>query len=143
MNSAIKTQIARAAGHPIRATLDWVPVYGIALSFLVDGLSLTFALLISGIGALILKLSNILQVDFAYSKAGRSADSLKAAVGTLHAEVFDFEAMSRMLGKSAPDAALPVGRHRRIEQLLAVLKSQRFFGAPRGTGYGPESLSSA
>ncbi|MEK7877380.1 MAG: ferredoxin, partial [Pseudomonadota bacterium] len=85
------------------------------------------------IGKLILKLSNILQVDFAYSKAGRSADSLKAAVGAAHAEVFDFEAMSRMLGKSSSNTALPVGRHRRIEKLLAVLKSQRFFGAPRGT----------
>ncbi len=89
------------------------------------------------IGKLILKLSNILQVDFAYSKAGRSADSLKAAVGAAHAEVFDFVAMSRMLGKSSPNTALPVGRHRRIEQLLTVLKSQRFFGAPRGTDAAP------
>jgi multicomponent Na+:H+ antiporter subunit A len=32
---------------------DWVPTLGIALSFLIDGLSLTFALLISGIGALV------------------------------------------------------------------------------------------
>ena len=85
------------------------------------------------IGNLILKLSNILQVDFAHSKAGRSADSLKAAVGTAHAEVFDFVAMSRLLGKSSTNTALPVSRHRRIEHLLTVLKSQRFFGAPRGT----------
>ena len=85
------------------------------------------------IGKLIQKLSDILQVDFAYSKAGRSADSLKAAVGTVHAEVFDFEAMSLMLGKSSSVTALPVGRHRRIGQLLTVLKSQRFFAAPRGT----------
>ena len=85
------------------------------------------------IAKLILKLSDILQVDFAYSDAGRSADTLKAAVGTPHAEVFDFEAMSRVLGKSSLNAGLPVGRHRRIEKLLAVLKSQRFFTAPRGT----------
>jgi len=85
------------------------------------------------IGKLILKLSDILRVDFAYSKAGRTAASLKAAVGTAHAEVFDFEAMSRMLGKSSSVTALPVGRHRRIERLLAVLKSQRFFRAPHGT----------
>ncbi len=85
------------------------------------------------IGRLILKLSDILQVDFAYSKAGRSAESLEAAVGRVHAEVFDFVAMSRMLGKSSTNTALPVGRHRRIEHLLTVLKSQRFFGAPGGT----------
>ena len=85
------------------------------------------------IGKLIQKLSDILRVDFAHSKAGRSADSLKAAVGTAHAEVFDFVAMSRMLGKSSANTALPASRRRRIEQLLAVLKLQRFFGAPLGT----------
>ena len=85
------------------------------------------------LGRLIQKLSDILRVDFAHSKAGRSADSLKAAVGAAHAEVFDFVAMSRILGKSSADAALPAGRRRRIEQLLTALKSQRFFSAPPGT----------
>lgn len=85
------------------------------------------------IGRLIQKLSDILRVDFAHSRAGRSADSLKAAVGAAHAEVFDFVAMSRMLGKSSADTALPAGRRRRIEQLLTTLKSQRFFSAPRAT----------
>ena len=42
-----------AAGQPIHARIAWIPAYGIDLSFLVDGLSLTFALVISGIGALI------------------------------------------------------------------------------------------
>jgi multicomponent Na+:H+ antiporter subunit A len=42
-----------ADGGAIRLAWDWVPTLGIALSFLVDGLSLTFALLISGIGALV------------------------------------------------------------------------------------------
>ena len=86
------------------------------------------------IGKLIQKLSDILRVDFVYSKAGRSADSLKAAVGAAHAEVFDFVVMSRMLGKSSADTALPAGRRRRIEQLLTTLKSQRFISAPRATG---------
>ena len=85
------------------------------------------------IGKLIQKLSDILRVDFARSKAGRSADSLKAAVGAAHAEVFDFVAMSRILGKSSADTALPAGRRRRIEQLLTTLKTQRFFSAPRAT----------
>ena len=47
-----------AAGQPVRWSLDWVPALGISLSFLVDGLSLTFALLISGIGALVMLYSN-------------------------------------------------------------------------------------
>ncbi|MGV8854320.1 MAG: hydrogen gas-evolving membrane-bound hydrogenase subunit E [Devosia sp.] len=37
----------------ISARIGWVPAYGLDLSFYVDGLSLTFALTISGIGALI------------------------------------------------------------------------------------------
>jgi len=38
----------------ITAGIDWIPHYGLRLSFLLDGLSLTFALTISAIGALIL-----------------------------------------------------------------------------------------
>lgn len=38
----------------ISARIGWVPAYGLDLSFFVDGLSLTFALTISGIGALII-----------------------------------------------------------------------------------------
>ena len=45
-------------GQALRLAWDWVPSLGISLSFLVDGLSLTFALLISGIGALVFLYSN-------------------------------------------------------------------------------------
>jgi multicomponent Na+:H+ antiporter subunit A len=46
--------VEQVAHHgPISARIDWVPAYGLDLSFLVDGLSLTFALTISGIGTLI------------------------------------------------------------------------------------------
>jgi hypothetical protein len=85
------------------------------------------------VGRLILRLSDILRVDVASSQAGRSADSLKAAVGPVHAELFDFEAMSRVLTASPSGTPLPESRRRRIEHLLAVLTSQRFFGAPHGT----------
>ncbi|MEO0390064.1 MAG: proton-conducting transporter membrane subunit, partial [Pseudomonadota bacterium] len=47
-----------AAGETLRYAWDWVPSLGIALSFVIDGLSLTFALLISGIGTLVLLYSN-------------------------------------------------------------------------------------
>lgn len=43
-----------AAGETARLVWEWVPSLSIALSFYVDGLSLTFAMLISGIGALVL-----------------------------------------------------------------------------------------
>ncbi|TNF59614.1 MAG: putative monovalent cation/H+ antiporter subunit A [Rhodobacteraceae bacterium] len=49
---------AVSAGEVLRLQWDWVPSLGISLSFLVDGLSLTFALLISGIGALVFLYSN-------------------------------------------------------------------------------------
>ncbi len=41
---------AVASGETLRFALAWVPSLGVNLSFLVDGLSLTFALLVSGIG---------------------------------------------------------------------------------------------
>ncbi len=41
-------------GGTIATALEWVPAYGLNLSFFIDGLSLVFALTISGIGTLIL-----------------------------------------------------------------------------------------
>ncbi|MEL7130994.1 MAG: putative monovalent cation/H+ antiporter subunit A [Pseudomonadota bacterium] len=49
---------AVADGQRLRFVWEWVPSLGISLSFLLDGLSLTFALLISGIGAMVLLYSN-------------------------------------------------------------------------------------
>lgn len=45
---------AIAAGEVIECSRPWVPGMGIDLAFMLDGLSLLFAMLISGIGALIL-----------------------------------------------------------------------------------------
>lgn len=42
-----------AAGTPVRSVIGWIPDRGLDLVFVVDGLSLTFALAITGIGALI------------------------------------------------------------------------------------------
>ncbi|MEM6375703.1 MAG: proton-conducting transporter membrane subunit, partial [Pseudomonadota bacterium] len=47
-----------AAGNAVIWSAPWIPSLGIELAFMVDGLSLTFALLISGIGALVLLYSN-------------------------------------------------------------------------------------
>ena len=92
------------------------------------------------IGRLIQKLSDILRADFSQSKSGRSPESLQAAIGKAHAEVFDFSVMSRILSKQSPDTELPESRRRRIEQLLATLKSQRFFTTPHGNGAEPYSF---
>ncbi len=43
-----------ASGGILRWGVDWVPSLGVRFSVLLDGLSLTFALLISGIGALVM-----------------------------------------------------------------------------------------
>jgi multicomponent Na+:H+ antiporter subunit A len=43
-----------AAGEAFHAGHDWVPSLGVRLSFTLDGLALLFALLISGVGALVL-----------------------------------------------------------------------------------------
>ncbi len=42
-----------ADGRPVAGGYDWVPTLGVRFSWYLDGLSLTFALLISGIGTLI------------------------------------------------------------------------------------------
>ncbi|MBI5446029.1 MAG: putative monovalent cation/H+ antiporter subunit A [Deltaproteobacteria bacterium] len=42
-----------AAGHPARFAYPWIPSLAVELSFLLDGLSLLFALLITGIGVLV------------------------------------------------------------------------------------------
>ena len=77
-------------------------------------------------------LSNILQADAARSEAGRSAAGLKASIGSGHAEVFDFAVLSRVLAKSSAQGGLTASRRRRIESLVAVLKSQRFLPVPDG-----------
>jgi multicomponent Na+:H+ antiporter subunit A len=47
-----------ADGGIVRVAWEWVPSLGISLSFLIDGLSLTFGLLITGIGALVMLYSS-------------------------------------------------------------------------------------
>ncbi len=43
-----------ASGGTLRLTRPWIPSLGVELSFFIDGLSLIFALLITGIGALVM-----------------------------------------------------------------------------------------
>ncbi len=85
---------------------------------------------------LVLKLSDILRAAFSHSQAGRQPQSLKAAVGGPHQDAFDFEALSRIVGKGAPRDELPPARRERLQRTLGVLESQRFFAAAGTTDDG-------
>ncbi|HXW40772.1 MAG TPA: hypothetical protein VEK75_06190 [Xanthobacteraceae bacterium] len=76
---------------------------------------------------LAVKLADILRADYLRSPAGRSAESLQAAIGPAHQALFDFTALAEVLPKASPREALPADRRRRIEWALATIKGQRFF----------------
>ena len=65
----------------VAARIAWVPAYGLSLSFLVDGLSLTFALVISGIGALVVLYSGAYLKGHAH--LGRFLAFLMAFMGAM------------------------------------------------------------
>ena len=91
---------------------------------------------LEGLERLMLKLSDIIGADDAHSTAARSPESLKSALGPLHAEAFDFDAMSRVLGKVSAQALLPASRRRRILDVLEVLSSQRFHAGAKQRAAG-------
>lgn len=82
------------------------------------------------IDRLALKIADILDAAQARSDAGRTPEALRAAIGGVHTQVFDFVAFSRVLGRAAPVPDLPETRWRRLHWLLGVLQAQRFFPAP-------------
>jgi hypothetical protein len=81
---------------------------------------------------LAVKLDDILRSDFLRSAAGRSVESLKAAIGAPHQDLFDFALMSRLALQTPAGAGLSETRRRRIEWALWVLKRQRFFAGAAG-----------
>ena len=90
---------------------------------------------------LVLKLSDILRAARSHSQAGRQPASLKAAIGGSHQDAFDFDMLSRVVGKGAPRDELPAARRARLERTLGVLESQRFYAAPgQGADADPGSL---
>jgi ferredoxin len=88
------------------------------------------------VDALQRKLSDILRAAFAHSAAGQQPAALKAAMGGMHADDFDFSAMSRLVGKNVPKDELPAARRARIESVLSVLRAQRFHASKLGTQGG-------
>ncbi len=82
---------------------------------------------------LILELENILRADRALSRVGRSAEQLRAAVGTVHGEAFDFQRMAQLLAPVSAETTLSPARRKRIESVLEVLRGQRFFALPESS----------
>jgi len=76
--------------------------------------------------ALILKLSDILKVDFMHSEQAHDPESLKRSMGSGYEAEFDFNMMSQLLRAAPVGEPLPDARRRRIRSALSVLKSQRF-----------------
>jgi ferredoxin len=75
---------------------------------------------------LVVKLSDILEADFARSAEGQRSDHLRASLGPAHETTFDFDALSRVLGRNAAKHTLSDSRRRRIEGVLSALQAQRF-----------------
>jgi hypothetical protein len=82
---------------------------------------------------LVRKLSDIRRAAFARSAAGQQPEALRAGIGGAHADVFDFDVMSKLVVRTAPKDELPAARRGRIEWALAVLCAQPFFTDPSGT----------
>jgi hypothetical protein len=83
------------------------------------------------VDALCTRLDDILRAAFIHSAAGASPQALRASVGSPGDDEFDFEAMSRLVGRNFPRDELPPPRRERIEWALATLRAQRFYPDPR------------
>ena len=79
------------------------------------------------LSGLMLRLSDILRAAHVHSEAGTRPESLKDSLGGSHRDAFDFDRLSRIVGKGMPRQDLPPSRRQRLEQTLTVLRSQRFF----------------
>ena len=91
------------------------------------------------VDALCVRLDDILRAAFIHSEAGSSAQALRAAVAAPRGEEFDFDVMSRLVGRGAPRDELPALRRERIEGALATLRAQRFYPDPRAAaGSAPQ-----
>jgi hypothetical protein len=82
------------------------------------------------VARLVVRLSDILRAAFLHSEAGQRPDNLRASLGGSHRDAFDFDAMSRLVGRGVPKDELSAARRARLTRTLEVLKAQRFFGDP-------------
>lgn len=89
---------------------------------------------------LLQKLRDILAAELVGSATGRTADRLQASVGSAFADSFDFDSMSRILTKSKPAVSLAPARRKRVEHLISVFETQRFY-ALGGNGHDTYSFA--
>lgn len=92
------------------------------------------------IGALEIRLGDILRADHARSAAAHEPAALQASFGGAHRAFFDFGTMAKLLSSAGPRGGLSERRRRRVEDALAALRSQRFFarGGADGSAFGFE-----
>jgi len=76
---------------------------------------------------LILRLENILGAETKKSEQTLLPENLKGSVGSSFESAFDFDTMSEILTPAIPRDALPDDRRQRIQSVLGILQSQRFF----------------
>jgi hypothetical protein len=76
---------------------------------------------------LLVSLSDILRAAHSRSQAGCQPQALKSSLGGAYRDAFDFDALSRIVGKGVPQDELPAGRRQRLMRTLATLQDQRFF----------------
>jgi ferredoxin len=87
---------------------------------------------------MIVRLNDILRADFVGSEAGRTPESLRAAIGTGQQGLFNFDIMAKLLAGGARGGGLPEARRRRIVWALSMLRTQRFF--PGAAGEDPHEF---
>ena len=87
---------------------------------------------------LVKKLSDILRAAFVHSQAGQQPQALQSGFGSLHTDVFDFSAMSKLVLRNVPADELPPARRQRIEWALTVLRGQPFYPGPAAAKAGAE-----
>ncbi len=78
------------------------------------------------IARLIHKVGEILCADLAHSERGRTAETLRASLGGLDADAFDFDALSRVLVRTANRTTLTETRRQRLRQITEALEAWRF-----------------
>ncbi|MBI2015825.1 MAG: hypothetical protein HYS77_09865, partial [Candidatus Rokubacteria bacterium] len=66
------------------------------------------------------RLADLIVADIQRSGSGRRPERLRAAVGTPHRDLFDFDLMAHLLAKPSGPPALPPRRRHRIEETLVA-----------------------
>jgi len=87
------------------------------------------------------QLSDIRRAAWVHSKAGQQPQALLEAMGSAHRDVFDFDAMSRLVARRAPKDELPPARRQRIDHALEVLATQTFWPDLRAASALPEGFT--